>query len=233
MLALFLFSTTAVFVAVMRVEKLEERTKRRKLADIRFMPKCVQTLQAHSLPRSAHTRCTCTCMHTTRGMLLPLWAMRVGFAPQPTGMPEALPDAHTHPTPSAGKAHPYSSRYTTPDTWWEALHNPAQQVSPRDSYKRGRGVWGGAHCTQQQHIHTKPHATHIITTTILILTLLSACVTRTQMARRRAHTKRLRRRLRRPPRRSQLAGRQRPCGSQRTGTARLSTPPTQRRRPAD
>ena len=55
MLALFLFSTTAVFVAVMRVEKLEERTKRRKLADIRFMPKCVQTLQAHSLPRSAHT----------------------------------------------------------------------------------------------------------------------------------------------------------------------------------
>jgi hypothetical protein len=120
MLALFLFSTTAVFVAVMRVEKLEERTKRRKLADIRFMPKCVQTLQAHSLPRSAHTRCTCTCMHTTRGMLLPLWAMRVGFAPQPTGMPEALPDAHTHPTPSAGKAHPYSSRYTTPDTWWKA-----------------------------------------------------------------------------------------------------------------
>ena len=98
MLALFLFSTTAVFVAVMRVEKLEERTKRRKLADIRFMPKCVQTL--HSLPRSAHTLHLHLHAHNKRGMLLPLWAMRVGFAPQPTGMPEARPDAHTqHPQP--------------------------------------------------------------------------------------------------------------------------------------
>ena len=110
--------------------------------------------------------------------------------------------------------------------------NPAQQVSPRDSYKRGRGVWGGAHCTQQ-HMHTQTacnthhhHHHHPCTP-------LPPSVTCTQMARRRAHIKRLRRRLRRPPRRSQLAGRQRPCGSQRTGTARLSTPPTQRRRPAD
>ena len=58
MLALFLFSTTAVFVAVMRVEKLEERTKRRKLADIRFMPKCVQTLHSLSLSRA---RALCKC----------------------------------------------------------------------------------------------------------------------------------------------------------------------------
>ena len=170
--------------------------------------------------------------HNKRGMLLPLWAMRVGFAPQPTGMPEARPDAHTH-TPNTLSRKGASLQEPIHNTrhMVEGMINPAQQVSPRDSYKRGRGVWGGAHCTQQHihksacntHHHHHPHP----------CTPLPPSVTCTQMARRRAHTKRLRRRLRRPPRRSQLAGRQRPCGSQRTGTARLSTPPTQRRRPAD